>query len=69
MLTKSDESYLPSISVNDGPLNITNKKTFLYGSKSVQVKSITDWNNIIDKKQFTFEDFVKLLWGYQKTAL
>ena len=61
MLTKSDESYLPSISVNDGPLNITNKKTFLYGSKSVQVKSITDWNNIIDKKQFTFEDFVKLL--------
>ena len=61
MLTKSDESYLPSISVNDGPLNITNKKTFLYGSKSVQVKSITDWNNIIDKKQFTFEDFMKLL--------
>ena len=49
MLTKSDESYLPSISVNDGPLNITNKKTFLYGSKSVQVKSITDWNNIIDQ--------------------
>ena len=34
-------------------------KTSFYGSRSVQVKSIKDWNNIIDKIHFTSEDFMK----------
>ena len=34
-------------------------KTSFYGSRSVQVKSIKDWNNIIDKIDFTAEDFMK----------
>ena len=34
-------------------------KTLFYGSRSVQVKSIKDWNNIIAKIHFTTEDFMK----------
>ena len=36
-------------------------KTSFYGSRSVQVKSNKDWNNIyiIAKIQFTTEDFMK----------
>ena len=34
-------------------------KTYFYGSRSVHVKSIKDWNNIIDKIHFTLEDFMK----------
>ena len=34
-------------------------KTSFYGSRSVQVKSIKDWNNIIAKINFTAEDFMK----------
>ena len=34
-------------------------KTLFYGSRSVQVKSIKDWNNIIVKIHFTTEDFMK----------
>ena len=34
-------------------------KTSFYGSRSVQVKSIKDWNNIIDKIHFTPGDFMK----------
>ena len=30
-----------------------------YGSRSVHVESIKDWNNIIDKIHFTHEDFMK----------
>ena len=30
-------------------LNIPKKKTSSYGSRSVQVQSIKDWTNIIDK--------------------
>ena len=30
-----------------------------YDSRSVQVKSIKDWNNIVDKIQFTPEDSMK----------
>ena len=30
-------------------LNIPKMKTSFYGSRSVQVKSIKDWNNVIDK--------------------
>ena len=40
-------------------LNIPKMKTFFYGSRSVQVKSIKDWNNIIDKIHFNPEDFMK----------
>ena len=40
-------------------LNVPKIKTSFYGSRSVQVKSIKDWNNIIDKRQFTTEDFMK----------
>ena len=40
-------------------LNIPKTKTSFYGSRSVQVKSIKDWNNIIDKIHFTTEDFMK----------
>ena len=40
-------------------LNIPKKKTSFYGSRSVQVKSIKDWNNITDKIHFTTEDFMK----------
>ena len=38
-------------------LNIPKMKTSFYGSRSVQVKSIKDWNNII--VHFTTEDFTK----------
>ena len=34
-------------------------ENLFYGSRSVQVKSIKDWNNIIDKIHFTTEDFLK----------
>ena len=34
-------------------------KTSLYGSRLLQIKSIKDWNNIIDKIHFTTEDFMK----------
>ena len=40
-------------------LNIPTTKTSFYGSGSVQVKSVKDWNNIIDKIHFTTEDFMK----------
>ena len=40
-------------------LNIPKMKTSFYGSRSVQVKSIKDWNNIIAKIYFTTEDFMK----------
>ena len=40
-------------------LNIPKMKTSFYGSRSVQVKSIKDWNNITDKIHFTTEDFMK----------
>ena len=40
-------------------LNIPKMKTSFYGSESVQIKSIKDWNNIIDKIHFTTEDFMK----------
>ena len=40
-------------------LNIPKMKTSFYGSRSVQVKSIKDWNNIIDKIHFTTEHFMK----------
>ena len=34
-------------------------KTSFYSSRSVQVKSIKDRNNITDKINFTTEDFMK----------
>ena len=40
-------------------LNIPKMKTSFYGSRSVQVKSFKDWNNINDKIHFTPEDFMK----------
>ena len=40
-------------------LNIPKMKTLFYGSRSVQVKSIKDWNNIIDKIHYTAKDFMK----------
>ena len=40
-------------------LNIPKIKTSFYGSRSVQVKSIKDWNNIIAKIYFTTEDFME----------
>ena len=40
-------------------LNIPKMKTSFYGSESVQIKSIKDWNNITDKIHFTTEDFMK----------
>ena len=42
-------------------LNIPKMKTSFYDSRSVLVKSIKDWNNIIDKIHFTNEDFMKRL--------
>ena len=39
--------------------NIPKMKTSFYGSISVQVKSIKDWNNITDKIHFTPENFMK----------
>ena len=42
-------------------LNIPKMKTSFYDSRSVLVKSIKDWNNIIDKIHFTTEDFMKRL--------
>ena len=40
-------------------LNISKMKTSFHGSRSAYVKSMKDWNNIIDKKHFTPEDFMK----------
>ena len=40
-------------------LNIQKMKTSFYGSRSIQVKSIKDWNNIIDEIRFSPEDFMK----------
>ena len=40
-------------------LNIPKMKTSFYCSKSLQVKSIKDWNIIIDKMLFTTKDFMK----------
>ena len=40
-------------------LNIPKIKTSFYSSRSVQFKSIKDWNNIIDKIHFTTDDFMK----------
>ena len=40
-------------------LNIPKMKTSFYGSRSVQIKSIKDLNNIIDKIHFTPVDFMK----------
>ena len=40
-------------------LNIPKMKTSFHGFRSVQVKSIMDCNNIIDKIYFTPEDFMK----------
>ena len=34
-------------------------KTSFFGSRTVQVKSIKNWNNIIDKTHFRPEDFMK----------
>ena len=34
-------------------------RTYFCGSRSVQVKSVKDWNNITDKIHFTAEDFMK----------
>ena len=47
-------------------LNIPKMKTSFYGSRSVQVKSIKDWNNIIDKIHFTPEDFMKCSFSLSK---
>ena len=41
-------------------------KTSFYGSRSVQVKSIKDWNNIIDKIHFTPEELMKRFEGIKK---
>ena len=40
-------------------LKIPKMKTSFYGSRSVQVKSIKGWNNIIDKIHLTPEDLMK----------
>ena len=40
-------------------LNIPKMKTSFDGSRSVQVKSIKDWNNIIAKIHFATEDLMK----------
>ena len=40
-------------------LNIPKMKTSFYGSRLIQVKSVKDWNNIIDKIHSTTEDFMK----------
>ena len=40
-------------------LNIPKMRTYFCGSRSVQVKSVKDWNNITDKIHFTAEDFMK----------
>ena len=40
-------------------LNIPKVKTSFYGSRPVQVKSVKDRNNIIDKIHFTRKDFMK----------
>ena len=40
-------------------LNIRKMKASFYGSRSVQVKSVKDWSNIIDKTHFAPEDFMK----------
>ena len=42
-------------------LNIPQMKTSFYGSRSVQVKSVKDWNNTIDKINFTTEHFIIIL--------
>ena len=40
-------------------LNIPKMKTSFYGSRSVKVKSIKDWNNIIAKIHFATEGLMK----------
>ena len=40
-------------------LNIPKMKTSFYVPRSVQVKSIKYWNNIIDKTHFTTGDLMK----------
>ena len=40
-------------------LNIPKMKTSFYGPISVQIKSVKDWNNIIDKIHIITEDFMK----------
>ena len=40
-------------------LNIPKMKTSFDCSRSLQVKSVKDWNNIIDKMLFTTKDFMK----------
>ena len=40
-------------------LNMPKMKNSFYGSRLVQVKSVKDWNDIIDKIHFTTEDFMK----------
>ena len=40
-------------------LNIPKMKTSFCGSRSVEVKSIKDWNNIFNKIHFATEDFMK----------
>ena len=42
-------------------LNIPKMKTSFYGSRSVQVKSVKDWNDTIDKINFTTEHFIIIL--------
>ena len=41
-------------------LNIPKMKTSFYGSMLVQVKSVKDWNDIIDKIHFTPLNFLKI---------
>ena len=40
-------------------LNITKMKTSFYDSRSVQVKPVKDWNNIIAKIHFATDDLMK----------
>ena len=47
-------------------LNVPKMKTSFHGSRSVQVKSIKDWNNIIDKIHLTTKDFMKHIEVMQK---
>ena len=47
-------------------LNIPKMKTSFHSSRSVQVKSIKDWNNIIDKIRLTTKDFMKRIEVMQK---
>ena len=40
-------------------LSIPKMKISFYGSRSAQVKSVKDWNNVIANIHFTTEDFMK----------